>query len=326
MEHQYIADLKAGMFLNDTYMVTQPVLRNTTRGDFYIAMFLSDKTGKVNCRVWNATQELYDSIPKEGFVRVKAKTELYQGNMQIVANEVEVVDPKEVNIEDFLPKTSKDIPTMFAELKQNLAQIQDGNLKALLREFLSDKELMQKFCKAPAAVKMHHAYIGGLLEHTHNMLEVAVRILPLYPNVQADLVLAGIFLHDICKTSELSYDLAFSYTTTGQLLGHIVQAAIMLDQKADLLLDKGIEIDKAVLDNLTHIILSHHGKYEFGSPKLPATPEALMVNYIDDLDAKMNFVEDAQLHDGADDEWTNWKPLSISAGTRYLRTKVMNKE
>jgi len=326
MEHKYINDLAAGSLLEDVYMVTQPVLRNTTRGDFYIAMFLSDKSGKANCRVWSATQELYDSIPKEGFVRIKGKTELYQGNMQIVANHIEVVDVKTIKLEDFLPKTKKDIPTMFEEVKQSLAQIEDANVKALLREYVADKDLMSNFCKAPAAVKMHHAYIGGLLEHTHSMLQVAKGILPLYPNVQADLVLAGIFLHDICKTSELSYDLAFSYSMSGQLLGHIVQGAIMLDQRADMLLDKGIEIDKAVLENLTHIILSHHGKYEFGSPKLPATPEALMVSYIDDLDAKMNFVEDAQLNDTSDEEWTSWKPLSINSGTKYLRTKVLGKK
>lgn len=323
MQHTFINKLEPGTLIEDTFMVSQPVLRNTTRGDLYIAMFLSDKTGKVNCRVWNATKELYDSLPKEGFVSIQGKVELYQGNVQIVANRVATVGGDDINLDDFLPKTSKDIDQMFEEVKQMMGQVSDEKLKALVKEFLLDAELMKKFCIAPAAIKMHHNYLGGLLEHTHSMLQVAVRILPLYPNLQADLVLVGIFLHDMAKTEELSYGLAFGYTNTGQLVGHIVQGAIMLDQKADMLLDKGVEIDKDVLDNLTHILLSHHGKYEFGSPKLPATPEAIMVNYIDDLDAKMNFVADAVENDGGEDDWTSWKPSSITSGTKFFRKKVL---
>ncbi len=323
MSHRFIKDLKPGLNFTDTYMVTQPVLRNTSRGDLYIAMFLSDKTGKVNCRVWNASEELYSQIPREGFVQVAAKTELYQNNIQIIANQVIPVPAEHVNVEDYMPKTDKDIAEMYKEVKIIMGDVKNTQLRALIEEYFRDTELMRKFCTAPAAIKMHHNYIGGLLEHTNSMLKVAQKILPLYPNLQADLVLTGIFLHDMSKTEELTYALGFSYSNSGQLVGHIVQGAIMLDQKADMLLDRGVEINREIVDSVMHILLSHHGKYEFGSPKLPATPEALMVSYIDDLDAKLNFVEDAIENEKTSDDWTGWKQSSVNQGTKFFRKKIL---
>ena len=178
---------------------------------------------------------------------------------------------------------------------------------------------MDKFCNAPAAVKLHHNYLGGLLEHTHHMLQVALAVLPLYPQVQADLVLAGIFLHDIGKTEELSYDITFSYTDSGQLIGHIAKSLLMMNQKADMLAAGGVGIDKDILDALGHIILSHHGQYEFGSPKLPATAEAFMVNYIDDLDAKICQVTSAIDNENSDSNWTSWKN---ALQTRIYRKRI----
>ncbi|MGE4286174.1 MAG: 3'-5' exoribonuclease YhaM family protein [Phycisphaerae bacterium] len=322
MSHNYIDQLKPGVFINDVYMVSQPVLRNTTRGDFYIAMYLSDKTGKANCRMWSTTEEIYNSIPKEGFVRVNGKTEMYQNTLQIVVNQVEVVDVAHVNVADFLPATDKDVSVLFNEVVRMLGEIKHPYVKALIQEYLSDDELMDMFRRSPAAVKMHHAFLGGLLEHTHGMLQVALRILPLYPQVQADLVIAGIFLHDLCKTTELSYDLAFSYTNQGQLVGHLVRAAILLDQKADRIIDKGYPLNQEIIDNITHILLSHHGKYEFGSPKLPATLEAIMVSYIDDMDAKLNFANDAIENEPSPDDWTPWKNLNMQAGTKFYKKKA----
>jgi 3'-5' exoribonuclease len=310
MAHLFIKDIKPGMQLNETYMVTQPVLRNTTRGDFYIAMFLSDRTGKVNSRMWQATQATYDALPNEGFVQIRGKSELYQNAMQIVVNDMVVVDAEKVSLSDYMPRTEKDIAQMFNELKAMLEAVTDAGLKALIAEFLGDTELMRQFCTAPAAMQMHHAYLGGLLEHTHSMLKVATAVLPNYPKVQADLVLASILLHDIAKTRELSYKMGFSYTDSGQLLGHLVLGVEMINDKAAIIEEKGTVIDLAVLDSLLHIILSHHGCYEFGSPKLPATAEAFMVNYIDNLDAKMNQVTNLIDNDPGDTNWTAYqRPL-----------------
>jgi len=306
MAHKFINEINPGETIDDIYIVKDPILRSTTRGDLYIAMFLQDRTGQVNGRMWQATETIYKALPKPGFVHIQGRSELYQNNLQVIINNVCAVDGSNVSIDDFLAQTDKDTTQMFEDIKKIISQVENPQLKALVGAFLADTELMDKFRTAPAAIKMHHNYIGGLLEHTHNMLRVANAILPLYPDIQADMVLAGIFLHDIGKTEELSYDMAFSYTDSGQLIGHISKSLVMINQKADALRSKGTQIDQTVLDAIGHIILSHHGQYDFGSPKLPATAEAFMVYYIDDLDAKMNQVTTLIESDISDSNWTGW--------------------
>jgi 3'-5' exoribonuclease len=319
MAHKFINEIQPGEAIDDIYMVKEPILRSTTRGDLYIAMVLADKTGQLNGRMWQATETVYKALPKPGFIHIQGRSELYQNNLQIVVNTVSVIDPAKVCLDDFLARTDKDIEQMFKELKQIVGRIKNPQLKALVGEFLADATLMERFCATPGGVKLHHDYIGGLLEHTHNMLRVAVAILPLYPQVQADLVLAGIFIHDMGKTEELSYDMAFAYTDSGQLIGHIAQTLLLVNRKADALAAKGTPIDKSILDALGHIILSHHGEYEFGSPKLPATPEAFMVYYIDDLDAKLNQVASAIDNELSDSNWTAWKS---ALQTRLYRKRI----
>ena len=319
MGHKFINEIEPGQTIDDIYMVKEPILRSTTKGDLYIAMFLCDRTGQLNGRMWQATETIYNSLPKPGFVHVQGRSELYQNNLQIIVNSVGAVDASKVSVEDFLARTDKDIKQMFEEVKKTLAGIKNEQLKALVGEFLADTVLMKKFCAAPAAAVLHHSYLGGLLEHTHNMLRVAAAILPFYPDVQGDLVLAAIFIHDIGKTEELSYDMAFSYTDSGQLIGHIAKSYLFLNQKTEALAAKGVKIDDIILDSLGHIILSHHGKYEFGSPKLPATPEAFMVNYVDDLDAKINQVTSAIDGEVGDSDWTGYKK---SLETRLYRKRI----
>ena len=321
MAHLFIKDIQPGQPLTETYMVSQPVLRHTTKGDLYIAMFLSDKTGKANSRIWQASEALYQSIPSEGFVRIRGKSELYQGTLQIVINDVVVVSPETVSLSDYMPRTDKDIDQMFQQVKAIIATIQNPDLKRLTEAFLADEELMQKFCAAPAAMTMHHAYLGGLLEHTLNMLNVAQALFPLYPKIQKDLVLAAIFLHDMAKTLELSYKIAFGYTDQGQLLGHIIQGSLLITQKADALTLNGTPVPQPILDSLLHIVVSHHGQYDFGSPKLPATPEAFMVNYIDNLDAKMN--QTATLIENDLGDGGNWTSYQKSLETRLYRTRAL---
>ena len=319
MAHKFINEIGPGEEIDDIYMVREPILRSTTRGDLYIAMFLSDRSGQLNGRMWQASEAVYKSLPKPGFIHIQARSELYANKLQIIVNNIGVVDSSKVCVEDFLARTDKDTNQMFKGVKDTVAKIKNPQLKVLVGEFLADTELMDKFCNAPGGIKLHHNYLGGLLEHTHNLLGVAVAILPLYPQVQSDLVLAGIFLHDIGKTEELSYDMAFSYTDSGQLLGHIAQGLVMINQKADALAAKGTEIDKPILDALGHIILSHHGQYEFGSPKLPAMAEAFMVYYIDDLDAKISQVTAAIDNELSDSNWTGWqKALETRLYRRHI--------
>ncbi|MHC4194931.1 MAG: 3'-5' exoribonuclease YhaM family protein, partial [Planctomycetota bacterium] len=232
-------------------------------------------------------------------------------------NHFSVVDGQHVELSDFLARTDKDTDKLFAEIKQIVGRIKNGQIKAIVSEFMADGKLMREFCSAPGGVKLHHNCLGGLLVHTHNMLRVAEAILPFYPDVQQDLVLAGIFIHDMGKTEELSYDIAFSYTDSGQLIGHITKSLLMFHRKMDSLAAKGTSIDKEIVDALGHIIISHHGAYEFGSPKLPATAEAFMVNYIDDLDAKMSQVTSLIDNEPGEANWTAWQ--------NTLQTKIYRK-
>jgi len=319
MPHKFINQIEPGQTIDDIYLVKDPILRSTTRGDLYIAMFLCDRTGQLNGRMWQASEQIYRSLPKPGFIHIQGRSELYQNNLQIIVNNVSVIDAEKVSLEDFLARTDKDTTRMFEETRQILTRIKNAQLKALVDRFLNDADLMKQFCTAPGGTTLHHNYLGGLLEHTCNMLKVAAAILPFYPDVQPDLVLAGIFLHDMGKTKELSYDMAFSYTDAGQLIGHITQSLLMLHRKADALAAKGAPVDKLVLDALGHIILSHHGQYEFGSPKLPATPEAFMVYYIDDLDAKVNQVAAAIDNEPGDSNWTGWQRALT---TRLYRKRI----
>ena len=320
MAHLFVNKIQAGAQIDDVFMVSQAILRSTTRGDLYIAMFLGDKTGKVNGRMWQATEEVFNSLPKEGFIRVIGRSEVYQNALQIVADRISVVPNEQVELMDYLPRTEKNVEQMFGDIKKILAKIKNSHIRALLKEFFLDKELMKAFCTAPAAMSNHHAYLGGLLEHTHNMLNTADAILPFYPELQADLVLAGIFLHDMGKTAELSYEMAFGYTDSGQMLGHIVQTTIMIDKKADSAAAGGQPIDKDILTSLEHIVIAHHGQYEFGSPKLPATAEAFLVGYLDNIDAKMNQVKDKVQNDPGDTDWTGYV---TSLESRLYRKRVV---
>ncbi|MHC4557759.1 MAG: 3'-5' exoribonuclease YhaM family protein [Planctomycetota bacterium] len=319
MAHKFIKEIEPGETIDDIYIIRDPILRSTTRGDLYIAMFLSDRSGQLNGRMWQATETIYKALPKPGFVHIQGRSELYQNNLQIIVNNISIVDASKVQIDYFLARTDKDTKQMFEEVKEIVDRIKNPQLKVLVAEFFADTDLMQEFCNVPAAMKMHHDYIGGLLEHTHNMLRIAVAILPFYPNAQADLVLAGIFLHDIGKTEELAYDMAFSYTDSGQLIGHISKSLLMINQKANALRSRGTQIEQTLLDVLGHIILSHHGQYEFGSPKLPATAEAFIVYYIDDMDAKVSQVIAAIDNEPSDSNWTAWKS---GLQTRLYRKRI----
>jgi len=317
--HKFINEIGPGEVVNGVYVVREPILRSTTRGDLYIAMFLCDRTGQLNARMWQATEAIYKALPKPGFVHVQGRSELYQNNLQVVVNNVATIDPGKVVVENYLARTPKDCGQMFKEVKDMVGSIRHPQLAAIVHEFLTDEPLMESFCDAPGGMKLHHDCIGGLLEHTHNMLRVAKSILPLYPRVQGDLVLAGVFLHDMGKTEELAYDMAFSYTDSGQLIGHITKSFLMIQRKVDALRARGVTIDEDVVDTLSHIILAHHGSYEFGSPKLPATAEAFMVYYLDDLDAKMDQVTAAIDNELSDTNWTAWQN---ALQTRLYRKRI----
>lgn len=307
-----IGEFQPGQRLDDEVMLlARKELRTTAKGDLYIHAVFNDATGSINARMWNASKDIYDSMPDTGLIRIRGRVETYQGKLQLIIDGVQTIDPDEgYDVSDFLPRTEFDINEMWDRVKEILRTIENRDLLALVGEFVNDPVFVDGFRKSPAARNNHHAFVGGLLEHTLNLMELALLICPRYPRVDQDLVLAGIFLHDCGKMTELGHETNFEYTDSGQLVGHITQAAIWVhDRAGKIAAERGEPLPERLLNCLTHLIVAHHGKYEFGSPRLPATAEAFLLHHLDNLDAKLNMVFGAIDRDADPDrDWSDWVP------------------
>jgi 3'-5' exoribonuclease len=315
MRRLYLNACSAGDILDDVYVVSGKQFAPTSNGKFYIKTFVSDRSSQVTARIWGASREMFNALPDGGFVKLRARIENYQNNLQCIIENFSPVKEGAYDVADLLPTTKKDVGQMYAKLTAILGSIRNVHLGAVVRAYTSDAMLMESFKRAPAAQTFHHAYIGGLLEHTLNAMEVGDAVCRFYPALNRDLVVAGIFLHDLAKTWELKYETAFGYTDGGQLVGHIVKSAMWVEDKArEAARQLGQEIPRPLIDVLQHIILSHHGELEFGSPKTPATPEALAVHMIEAMDAKFTMalaVTRGEAPAGCEGNWTEYlKPLN----------------
>lgn len=268
-----------------------------TTGKPYLSLQLGDQTGVVDARVWEGVEQL-PPFEVNDVVRVHGRTQSYRNRLQLSVRSVDPVPPSEVDAGSFLPRTAYNVEEMFTELTAMVAGMRQPQLKALLESVLGDQEIAGRFKRAPAAKTLHHACIGGLLEHVLSVARLSGRMADHYPAVNRDLLLAGVVLHDIGKIYELSYDRSFQYTTPGKLVGHISLGVELVREKI-----RGLPAFPAELKLLVeHLILSHHGHLEFGSPVLPAFPEALLLHYLDDLDSKMESMRATPVAKG--DEWT----------------------
>ena len=310
MARLFLCDCQAGDLVEDVYVLTNKQLAQTSNGKHYIKAFISDRSAQITARMWNASRDIFQAMPDSGFLRIRGRVENYQNNLQIIIEQLWPAKEGSYDVGDLLPHTSKEIEPMARRLVEILGSIQNRHLAAIVQVYLDDESLMKDFHRAPAAQSFHHAFLGGLLEHTLNAIEVADAAVKFYPGLNRDLILSGLFLHDIAKTWELKYETAFGYTDGGQLIGHIVKSAIWLEQKskqAELVL--GEKIPQPLIDVLQHIILSHHEKPEFGAARVPSTPEAVFVSMIDNMDAKMMIVLQAcrsESHGGGEGNWTEW--------------------
>lgn len=317
-DHQFINQFKPGMTLDQVFLVRDKDLRTTKAGDLYIVCTLCDRTGNIPARMWRASESIYNSVPADGFLHVKGRTEDYRGNLQFVIDALRPWPADKVDLADFVPVTELDIEQTWAELLEILRGIKDPPLRLLIKKFVEDRDLVAAFKRSPAAMQMHHPFIGGLLEHTLNVARAAVALLGLYPRLNADLVLAGVFLHDIGKTAELSAGTTMNYTDRGLLVGHVTLAAMWVSEKAAAITAETSEPFPArTVDLLQHVILSHHGALEFGSPKLPAIPEAFFVHYLDNLDAKIWMTTHAVENDS--DEQASFTSYMRQLGTRIYK-------
>jgi 3'-5' exoribonuclease len=297
---RYIRDLRPSERFAGTFSISNAQLGRTRSDKPYLKCLLGDKTGELPARMWSIDEGTFRSLPTDGFVYAEGETQPYQGELQLIIQGIEVVDPGPEELRELLPCSKRPADEMFAELTGLLDTLVHPAMKALARVYLGDEYLMEAFKRCPAAKSMHHAYLGGLLEHTLSLLKLADRVCPLYPKINRDLVVMGLFLHDLGKTRELSYEKAFAYTDRGELIGHIVDGAIMLHDKAQQVMrETGQRLPAGAVMVLQHIILSHHTLPEFGAAKTPGTPEAIFVAMLDNLDAKATIACEAARPDHA---------------------------
>jgi 3'-5' exoribonuclease len=306
LRKMFVSDIKDRSQVDSVFLVREKITAMAKNGKPYLTLKLMDKSGEVDGKVWDNVDLVASGFEKDDFITIRAKATVYLGKLQLVIADLKRVPDEEVALADFLPEAARAIDDMVAELADLLDTVTDRHLKRLLDAFFDDPELMTLYRTAPAAKGMHHVYLGGLLEHSLAVAKLVDRIVPLYEGVNRDLLIAGALLHDVGKVREMTYSRSFDYTDEGKLLGHITIGVEMLHEK--IVAIGGIPQEISML--LKHMLLSHHGQYEFGSPKRPKTVEATILNYLDDLDAKINGI---RTHIGKETEnlsrWTSYHRL-----------------
>lgn len=287
MKSLYAADIREHQSVDSLFLVSAKNQGVTKGGNSYLVLKLLDRTGEIEARLWERAEDLGRGFERNDFVRVRGQAVLYQGKVQIRAQDIIRVEQTNLAAEDFLPKSAFDPDAMLQEVKEILENISDPYLRALTEGIFADGELVELLKRAPGAKTIHHPYLSGLLEHTLSLLRLILKVVEHYRDVDIDLLLIGGFLHDIGKVYEFSFDRAVDYTDAGQLLGHLVMEVEMVNDKIAAIAD--FPQDLAL--RIKHMLVSHHGAYEFGSPKLPQTLEAVILHALDDLDGKIQAIQ-----------------------------------
>jgi len=317
MKDFYICDCSRveNQTITSLFVVAAKQVKSKKSGELYLSLVLADRSGQLQANMWDNVNDAISGFEQDDFVKVKGIVHKYNGRWQLTIHKMRKLGESEIDYADYLPKTSKDVEQLWRTLCSYIESFENPWLKALLQEFLADESIVSAYKNAPAAKSLHHAFVGGLLDHVVSLFNVCDLAVRNYPQVNRDLLLSGAFLHDIGKLHELAYQRSIAYTTKGQLLGHMIIELGMLHEKITRV--PGFPEELRVL--LEHMIISHHGQYEFGSPKLPMFPEALMLHYLDDLDSKMESMR-AQFEREADLDtpWTSYNP---SLARPLLNTK-----
>jgi 3'-5' exoribonuclease len=318
MGRRFVDQLRDGDALDEVFLATDKQLRVNRKGAQYVQLMLRDRTGGISARMWNAGDPVFRSFDDGDYLRAEGKVQLFEGSLQVILTHLERIEAEKVEVGDFLPHTEFDVPKLLEKLRLYLLRLANPHLRALAECFLMDEGFVRDFAACPAGVKLHHAYIGGLLEHSVTMMDIADRLAPFYPGVDRDQVLLGVFLHDAGKTRELTYGRAFGYSDEGQLVGHIAIGIEMLTEKvAHVPQLTGEPFPRELLVRLKHLVLSHHGTQEHGSPRVPMTPEAMLLHAIDLMDTRMHMV----LRDIKEDRnsLTAWTPYNQTLGRRFYK-------
>ena len=316
MKQQFINAIKAGDAVADVFVLQEKTLGRKKDGNRYLNVTLADRTGRLRGVIWDNADEIAQAVATAEFVRVTGNASEYQGKPQVVIQSMEIFPTADATPADFIPSTPRNTDAMFDRLVRIADAIQNPHLKRLMAAFWNDADFVDRLKIAPAAKKMHHAYLGGLLEHTLSMTLLVDRLAGHYSGLDMDLLLTGAILHDIGKIREFEYRYKIDYSDEGRLLTHILIGCQMLDEKLRTL--DGFPPDLAVM--LKHLIVSHHGSREFGSPEPPKTIEAVLLNHIDDMDAKVNGIREYM---AAQDPTETWTPYHNLLGRHFYRGKPL---
>jgi len=301
--------------ITSSFVVVGKQIKPKKTGEPYLALTLGDRSGQLEAKMWDNVEEVLDAFEQDDFLKIKGLINKYKNRFQLTIHKLRKLGESEIDFADYLPKTGKDIDELWQTLTGFVSSFQNPHLKSLIQAFMADPEIAAAYRNAPAAKTLHHAYIGGLLDHVVSLFRSCDLMCQNYPSINRDLLLTGAFLHDIGKIHELTYNRSFSYTTKGQLLGHMIIELEMLQAKLAPL--PGFPEELKTL--IEHLIISHHGQYDFGSPKLPMFPEALMLHYLDDLDSKMEAMRaQFERESGIDSPWTSY---NSSLGRPLLNTE-----
>jgi len=283
MKSPYVSDLKPNQVITTTLLVHLKDVRQKKSGEPYLSLLLGDRTGEVDAKMWDNVADVIDTFDRDDFVKVKGLLQVFQNRPQLTIHKMVRVVDADVDFADYFPASTRDPAEMFAELRGIVAGVKNPHLRALLDAFLDDEPLARMYRIAPAAKHVHHAYLGGLIEHVLSVCNLCRVAAAHYSYVDLDLLLTGAVLHDVGKVAELTYDRSFGYSTEGQLLGHIIIGLRLLHDK----LQRFPDFPSKLRVLVEHMIVSHHGELEFGSPKVPQFPEALLLHHLDNLDSKM---------------------------------------
>lgn len=279
----FVRDLEPNQMYRTNFLVHAKEVRQKKTGEPFLSLTVGDKSGDIDAKMWDNVADVLESFGVGDFIKVKGVMSLYNGRPQFTIHTLDRVDEDEVQLPDYFPASQRDPEEMYTELIDIVHSMGNPHLKALLLAFFDDDSIRERYKKAPSAKQIHHAFLGGLLEHVLSLCSLCKLVGPHYPVIDLDLLLTGAILHDIGKIDELTYQRSLGYSEVGQLLGHISIGVRYLHDK----LREVPEFPPALAVLVEHMVLSHHGKLEFGSPKVPAFPEALLLHYLDDMDSKM---------------------------------------
>ncbi len=308
-----VSNLQDGQNITSHFLVCEKEIRATREGKSYLRLELGDATGRVEARMWDGFEKSAEGFAQDDFVKVQGRVESYRNKLQLMIDKIRRAEGNEVVAADFFPHTKEDVEKLYAKLLEFVASVGNPWLRKLMDSVVRDPELVPKWKRAPAAKVMHHAYFGGLLEHVISLCGLCRAALDHYPEADSDLLLTGAVLHDVGKLQELAYERSLGYTDEGQLLGHILLEYELVTNKIDAIAG----FPPALKTLVQHMLIAHHGKYEFGSPKLPMFREALLLHYLDDLDSKMAAVRSALESPAGEGNWTAYNG---ALERRILRT------